>query len=140
MNTLSRNGVVSGRKEKDTFQRYVDEILIKISGHDQLAQNLSGGNQQKVVLAKWLERNAEVLVFDEPTRGTDVGAKFEIYNLINALAAEGKSVLMISSELPEVIGMCDRVLVMHEGRIGGELAGSQITQENIMKLAVGDEA
>ena len=87
------------------------------------ARNLSGGNQQKVVLAKWLARNCDVLIFDEPTRGVDVGAKYEIYLLMNELAAQGKAILMISSELPEVLGMADRILVMHEGRITGETGG-----------------
>jgi ABC-type sugar transport system ATPase subunit len=131
--------VVNSRRERTTFQRYVDDIQIKVSGPDQLAKNLSGGNQQKVVLAKWLERNAEVLIFDEPTRGIDVGAKFEIYNLINKLAAAGKAILLISSELPEVLGMCDRILVMHEGRISGELQQSEASQERIMELAVGGQ-
>ena len=99
---------------------------------------MSGGNQQKVVLAKWLYRNADVIIFDEPTRGIDVGAKFEIYQLINELAAEGKAILMISSELPEVIGMSDRILVMHEGRVTGEITDmSSVTQEQIMELAIG---
>lgn len=138
MNTLSARGIIKSRKERSTFQRYVDDIQIKISGHEQLAKNLSGGNQQKVVLAKWLERNADVLIFDEPTRGIDVGAKFEIYTLINKLAAEGKAILLISSELPEVIGMCDRILVMHEGAISGEIKHkSDFTQERIMEFAVG---
>ncbi|MEE3220124.1 MAG: ATP-binding cassette domain-containing protein, partial [Planctomycetota bacterium] len=98
---------------------------------------LSGGNQQKVVLAKWLERNAEVIIFDEPTRGIDVGAKYEMYLLMNELAAEGKAVLMISSELPEVLGMADRILVMHEGRITGEITDvAGATQQQIMDLAV----
>ena len=92
-----------------------------------------------MVLAKWLQRNADVLIFDEPTRGIDVGAKFEIYQLINQLAAEGKAVLMISSELPEILGMCDRILVMHEGRLRGELSSAEASQEAIMALAVGGE-
>ena len=95
------------------------------------------GNQQKVVLAKWLERDARVLLFDEPTRGIDVGAKYEIYQLLNRLAAQGKGILMISSELPEVLGMSDRVIVMHEGRIKGEITDvGNATQEDILRLAV----
>jgi ABC-type sugar transport system ATPase subunit len=86
------------------FDHYVESISIKISGPDQLAEKLSGGNQQKVVLAKWLEKNAEILIFDEPTRGIDVGAKFEIYQWMNRLAKQGKGIIMISSELPEVLG------------------------------------
>jgi len=109
-----------------------------LSSTDQSAGTLSGGNQQKVVLAKWLERNAEVIIFDEPTRGIDVGAKYEIYQLINKLAAAGKAILMISSELPEVLGMSDRILVMHEGRVTGEITDvAGATQADIMQLAVG---
>jgi ribose transport system ATP-binding protein len=113
-------------------------LRIKIADQDQPAKNLSGGNQQKVVLAKWLARNCEVILFDEPTRGIDVGAKYEIYLLINELAAAGKAILLISSELPEVLGMSDRILVMHEGRLTGEIRDVEhATQEQILKLAVG---
>jgi len=119
----------------------VSKLQIKLAGPDQAAGTLSGGNQQKVVLAKWLERNAEVIVFDEPTRGIDVGAKYEIYQLINQLTAAGKAILMISSELPEVLGMSDRILVMHEGRVTGEITDvPNATQADIMRLAVGDTA
>jgi ABC-type sugar transport system ATPase subunit len=105
---------------------------------EQLAKNLSGGNQQKVVLAKWLEQNAEVILFDEPTRGIDVGAKYEIYLLINELAKAGKAILMISSELPEVLGMSDRIMVMHEGRVTGEIKDvPSATQEQVLALAIG---
>jgi ABC-type sugar transport system ATPase subunit len=111
-------------------------MRIKISGHAQIAGTLSGGNQQKVVLAKWLQRNADVIIFDEPTRGIDVGAKFEIYQLIHGLAEEGKAILMISSELPEILGMSDRIIVMNEGRVTGEIEDcSMATQEDVMKLA-----
>ena len=117
---------------------HVGKLQIKLSSADQSAGTLSGGNQQKVVLAKWLERNAEVIIFDEPTRGIDVGAKYEIYQLINRLAAAGKAILMISSELPEVLGMSDRILVMHEGRVTGEITDvAGATQADIMQLAVG---
>ncbi|MGY8690104.1 MAG: ATP-binding cassette domain-containing protein, partial [Verrucomicrobiales bacterium] len=106
---------------------------------EQRAGHLSGGNQQKVVLAKWLFRDTDVLLFDEPTRGIDVGAKYEIYQLINQLAEEGKAILMISSELPEVIGMSDRILVMREGAIQGELNDiGQVTQEDILRMAMGE--
>jgi ABC-type sugar transport system ATPase subunit len=135
---LSIGGWIRRQSERAAFQKYVDQLKIRISGPDQPAQHLSGGNQQKVVLAKWLERSAEAIIFDEPTRGIDVGAKYEIYQLINQLAAAGKAILMISSELPEVLGMSDRVLVMHDGRITGEVANpSEATQEQIMELAVG---
>ena len=103
-----------------------------------MAGNLSGGNQQKLVLAKWLQANSDVIVFDEPTRGIDVGARVEIYQLINTVAEAGKAILMISSELEEVLGMADRILVMHEGRITGEITDvKNATQAQIMRLAVG---
>jgi ribose transport system ATP-binding protein len=130
-------GWINQTCERSAFDRYVEQLQIKVASNEQLAANLSGGNQQKVVLARWLERNAEVIIFDEPTRGIDVGAKYEIYLLMNELAAQGKAILMISSELPEVIGMADRILVMHEGRITGEIAeGRTATQEQIMDYAV----
>jgi putative multiple sugar transport system ATP-binding protein len=96
-------------------------------------QNLSGGNQQKVVLAKWIFAAPDILILDEPTRGIDVGAKYEIYTIINQLAAEGKSIIFISSELPEILGICDRVYVMNEGRIVGELTKEDASPEKIMK-------
>ena len=106
---------------------------------NQIVQNLSGGNQQKVVLAKWLCTQSKFLIFDEPTRGIDVGAKAEIYNLMNTLAGQGVAILMISSDLPEILGMSDRILVMHEGRIAGELMKTEATQEKIMYLATGGQ-
>ena len=134
---FSRMAFVSERREREAFRGFVDSLKIRTPGQDQLARNLSGGNQQKVVLAKWLQRNCEVIIFDEPTRGIDVGAKFEIYLLMNELAAQGKAILMISSELPEILGMADRILVMHEGRITGEISDVRnATQEKIMELAV----
>ena len=102
---------------------------------DQLVVNLSGGNQQKVVIAKWLVRNCDILIFDEPTRGIDVGAKSEIYHLMNELVAEGKSIIMISSEMTEVLRMSDRIVVMCEGRKTGEIDIAEATQENIMHAA-----
>jgi ABC-type sugar transport system ATPase subunit len=134
---LTRFGFVRQRQERAALARYVDRLRLRIPHDDQPAGNLSGGNQQKVVLAKWLERNCEVLLFDEPTRGIDVGTKYEIYLLINELAAQGKAILMVSSELPEVLGMADRILVMHEGRITGEITDVEhATQEDVMRLAV----
>lgn len=131
-------GMVSVSAEQTAFQQYVDSLRIRIPHQEQLAVNLSGGNQQKVVLAKWLQQNADVLIFDEPTRGIDVGAKQEIYQLMNDLTAAGKSIIMISSELPEVIGMSDRILVMHEGRITGEISDMEtVSQQQIMELAIG---
>jgi ribose transport system ATP-binding protein len=133
---FSRMGFVSRRKERGAFGKYRDLLNIRLANVEQEARSLSGGNQQKVVLAKWLQSNSEVLIFDEPTRGIDVGAKVEIYELVNSLAAAGKAVLMISSELPEVLGMSDRVLIMREGRLVGEIADvKSATQERIMALA-----
>ncbi|MBI2435172.1 MAG: sugar ABC transporter ATP-binding protein [Candidatus Hydrogenedentes bacterium] len=129
---------VSRKKERAVALKYVDELRIKTPSIEQVAQNLSGGNQQKVVLAKWLFTDSKVLIFDEPTRGIDVGAKVEIYKLMNELVRRGVAVLMISSELPEVLGMCDRILVMHEGRLAGELPRAAATQERIMQLATGE--
>ena len=138
---LSRNsrwGFVLKDQEQAAFAHHVTGLDIRIPYQEQLARNLSGGNQQKVVLAKWLERNCEVIIFDEPTRGIDVGAKYEVYLLINRLAAQGKAILMISSELPEVLGMSDRILVMRDGAIAGEIPDARTaTQQEIMKLAVG---
>ncbi len=134
---LSCGGFVKRRRERDEFDRYVSTLRIKVFSGEQRAGTLSGGNQQKVVLAKWLARNCDVLIFDEPTRGIDVGAKYEIYLLMNELAAQGKSIIMISSELPEVLGMADRILVLHEGRVTAEIADARgATQEQIMQLAI----
>jgi ABC-type sugar transport system ATPase subunit len=133
---LSRHGFVDLAREREAFARYVDQLRIKVASQEQAAGTLSGGNQQKVVLAKWLAQNCDVLIFDEPTRGIDVGAKYEIYLLMNELAAAGTSIIMISSELPEVLGMADRILVMHDGRVTGEIADvPQATQEHVMELA-----
>jgi len=134
---LSRGGVIRRELERTRCRDHAERLQIRLGALETPASQLSGGNQQKVVLAKWLERNAEVLIFDEPTRGIDVGAKYEIYLLLNELARQGKAILMISSELPEVLGMSDRILVMHAGRITGEISDPrQATQEQIMQLAV----
>ena len=134
-------GFVAGKSERSKFAEYIESLKIKTSHQDQLAKNLSGGNQQKVLLARWLESNSDIIIFDEPTRGIDVGAKYEIYLLMNKLAASGKAIIMISSELPEVLGMSDRILVMHESHISGEITDvPNATQEQIMALAVGAEA
>lgn len=130
-------GWIDAARERNAFAGYAEALRIRANAADRPAGTLSGGNQQKVVLAKWLESASEVLIFDEPTRGIDVGAKVEIYNLMNDLAARGKAVLMVSSELPEVLGMADRVLVMHEGRITGEIADARTaTQADILALAI----
>lgn len=136
LNRLVRFGFVRERQERSEFARYIDTLKIKVPHQEQRAGYLSGGNQQKVVLAKWLARHCDVLIFDEPTRGIDVGAKFEIYLLMNNLAAQGKSIIMISSEMPEVLGMADRILVMHEGRVTGEVDARQARPEEIMRLAM----
>jgi ABC-type sugar transport system ATPase subunit len=135
---LSTLGWVHHRQERIRFQHYVDTLRIRLPHADQIASHLSGGNQQKVVLAKWLEKSSEVIIFDEPTRGVDVGGKYEIYTLMNELASQGKAIMMISSELPEVLGMSDRVVVMHEGRVTGTIENvGEATQEMLMNLAVG---
>ncbi|MFZ4849756.1 MAG: sugar ABC transporter ATP-binding protein [Caldilinea sp.] len=128
-------GVVDDSKVRSIASRYVDLLSIKTPGIQQLVRNLSGGNQQKVVIGKWLTADTEILIFDEPTRGIDVGAKSEIYRLLNELAHAGKSILMISSELPEILRMSHRIVVMCEGRITGELSAAEATQEKIMRLA-----
>ncbi len=134
---LSRLGFVAGRREREALDRLAQSLRIRMTSPEQRVGTLSGGNQQKVVLAKWLEANSEVIIFDEPTRGIDVGAKYEIYLLMNRLAAQGKAILMISSELPEVLGMADRILVMHDGRITGEITDvASATQEQILRYAV----
>lgn len=137
LRSLVRFLFIDGRREKRAAELYVRELQIKTPSIEQAVQNLSGGTQQKVVLAKWLFTQSKVLIFDEPTRGIDVGAKVEIYRLMNDLLRKGVCILMISSELPEALGMCDRILVMHEGRIVGEVARAEATQEAIMRLATG---
>ncbi len=139
LSELLKGPFVDRRKERGIARQYVEDLQIKTPSIEQVVQNLSGGNQQKVVLAKWLFTDSKVLIFDEPTRGIDVGAKAEIFKLMNALVRKGVAVLMISSELPEVLGMCDRILVMHEGRLAGELGREEASQEGIMRLATGEE-
>jgi ribose transport system ATP-binding protein len=124
------------KKEHQEFEKHVQSMQIKISSHDQLAGNLSGGNQQKVVIAKWLQSNAEVVIFDEPTRGIDVGAKYEIYLLINELCRSGKAVIVISSELPEVLGISDRIIVMHQGQVKAEIKDVKNTTQNDIMSAI----
>lgn len=126
---------INKKKENEAAQEYVDALKTKTPGVDQLVVNLSGGNQQKVVIAKWLVRNCDILIFDEPTRGIDVGAKSEIYHLMSQLAAEGKSIIMISSEMTEILRMSDRIVVMCEGKKTGELGIEEATQERIMHAA-----
>ena len=132
---LSGRAFVKDGAVAQATQKYVDAIRIKTPGIHAPARGLSGGNQQKVVIAKWLERDCDILIFDEPTRGIDVGAKSEIYKLMKELAAEGKSIIMISSEMPELLRMSDRIVVMCEGHKTGELSIEEATQEKIMALA-----
>ncbi|MCR5580202.1 MAG: sugar ABC transporter ATP-binding protein [Pseudobutyrivibrio sp.] len=129
---------IDKKKENEVTKKYVDSLATKTPSIDQLVVNLSGGNQQKVVIAKWLVRDCEILIFDEPTRGIDVGAKNEIYKLMNRLAAEGKSIIMISSEMTEILRMSDRIIVMCEGKVTGEIGIEEVSQEKIMNMATRD--
>ncbi len=132
---ISKHGVISTKQETDIANQYLKDMGVKAPTIDTLVQQLSGGNQQKVVLSKWLMRSPKVLIMDEPTRGIDVGAKYEIYKIMVDLAKQGIAIIMISSELPEIISMSDRVLVLAGGKIQGEVSGPDCTQESIMLLA-----
>jgi methyl-galactoside transport system ATP-binding protein len=142
-NTLSGNwgmyvqktGLLNLKRAKEDIEKFVSQLRVKTPSTKTLMQNLSGGNQQKVIVARWLLTDPDILILDEPTRGIDVGAKFEIYSIIADLAARGKSILMISSEMPEVLGMSDRIMVLCEGRLTGILDGAAADQEEIMRLA-----
>lgn len=134
MKRVLRAGVISSSLEEKLSKEYADKLHVVTPSMETEVQYLSGGNQQKVVIAKWLFQNSEILFLDEPTRGIDVGAKVEIYRLINRMAKEGKTIIMISSEMPELLGMCDRIMVMHEGHKMGELNAAEATQEKIMAL------
>ena len=134
LDAISSHTVIDGDKEYAVAEEYRDKLKIKTPTVEQLVGNLSGGNQQKVLLAKWMFAEPDIMLLDEPTRGIDVGAKYEIYCIINDLAAAGKSVVMISSELTEVLGMCDRIYIMNEGKMVGEMKGSEATQESIMAV------
>lgn len=136
---ISKNGVVNENQEVIESEGFRKKLNIKSSSIFQKTGNLSGGNQQKVVLSKWIFAKPDILILDEPTRGIDVGAKYEIYTIINQLAGEGKGILIISSELPEILGMCDRIYVMSEGKITGELSGEEASQEKIMKYVISHE-
>ena len=137
---VSSNGVINKDKEYAVAVEYKEKLKTKCPTVEQFVGNLSGGNQQKVLLAKWMFAGPDVLILDEPTRGIDVGAKYEIYCIMNQLADEGKTVIMISSEMPELLGMCDRIYVMNEGRMVGEMDGSEATQESIMACIMKNEA
>lgn len=137
LNKLRKNGFLDFKKEKELCINMVERLRIKTPSIMQEVENLSGGNQQKVVLAKWIAREVDVLILDEPTRGVDVGAKEEIHRIIVELARQGVGIILISSELPEILGMSDRVIVMHEGRITGVLNAKDATQEAIMSFSTG---
>jgi ribose transport system ATP-binding protein len=132
---VSRAGLLQVAAERRETRALVEELDIQTPSVDQLVANLSGGNQQKAVIAKWLFRRCQVLIFDEPTRGIDVGARFEIYQLLWRLAAEGKGVLIVSSDLPELIGLCHRILVFSNGRITGDLPRGEFSEERILDRA-----
>ena len=132
LKAVSNKGIIDKDKEYQVAVEYKDKLKTKTPSVEQNVGNLSGGNQQKVLLAKWMFADPDILILDEPTRGIDVGAKYEIYCIINDLVAEGKSVIMISSELPEVLGMSDRIYIMNASRMVGELNSEEATQEAIM--------
>jgi ABC-type sugar transport system ATPase subunit len=129
--------ITNAKREQKATEKYINELKIKTPGMNQLVKFLSGGNQQKVVLGKWLMTHPNILIFDEPTRGIDIGAKTEIYKIINDLAEQGNAIIFISSEMQEILGMCDRIIVFHEGLVSGELSKEEATQEKLLKLATG---
>lgn len=136
MEQVSKNGFMVKAKEEELSNNAVKMLSIKTPSIYQLVGNLSGGNQQKVALAKWIERDIDVLILDEPTRGVDVGAKQEIHSLIGEIAKQGIAIILISSELPEILGMSDRIIVMHEGEVKAEINAEEATQESIMSYSV----
>ena len=133
---ILKHGFINKNLEEKSADEFSKKLRVVTPSLETEVQFLSGGNQQKVVIAKWLFRGSEILFLDEPTRGIDVGAKAEIYRLINQLVKEGKTVIMISSEMPEILGMCDRIMVLHEGHKMGELVAEEATQEKIMAMCV----
>jgi ribose transport system ATP-binding protein len=138
LSKISQFGFVKSFEENAITSKFISELNIKTTGHQQQVRNLSGGNQQKVVLGKWLSSDVDIYIFDEPTRGIDVGAKREIYELMNKLTQEGAGIIMISSDLSEIIGMSDRILVMYNGKFTAELSGHEISQEEILRSALGE--
>jgi ABC-type sugar transport system ATPase subunit len=134
---ISRAGFIDGGREQDMVDEYFNRFAIQAPGPDAETINLSGGNQQKIVLAKWLARNCHIIIFDEPTRGVDVGAKAEIHSLIDELACKGNAILLISSEMPEILNLSTRIIVLYQGRITGELGRAETTQEKVMHLMAG---
>ncbi|WP_258728244.1 sugar ABC transporter ATP-binding protein [Bacillus atrophaeus] len=139
LTSFSPKGVIDQKREASFVDLLINRLTIKTASPETHARNLSGGNQQKVVIAKWIGIGPKVLILDEPTRGVDVGAKREIYTLMNELTDRGVAIIMVSSELPEIIGMSDRIIVVHEGKISGEVASREATQERIMTLATGGQ-
>ncbi|MED4811333.1 sugar ABC transporter ATP-binding protein [Bacillus atrophaeus] len=139
LTSFSPKGVIDQKREASFVELLINRLTIKTTSPETHARNLSGGNQQKVVIAKWIGIGPKVLILDEPTRGVDVGAKREIYTLMNELTDRGVAIIMVSSELPEIIGMSDRIIVVHEGKISGEVASREATQERIMTLATGGQ-
>ncbi len=137
LSEVSRGGVVSPARERSILDHLLTELRLRYDTYEQLVSSLSGGNQQKVLLARWLATRARVLLFDEPTRGVDVGAKADIYRLIGDLASRGLGVVVVSSYLPELLGISDRILVVREGAIAGELDASGATEEDVLRLASG---
>jgi ribose transport system ATP-binding protein len=135
LKSISRLGLVVNATERDIAGKLKDSLNIKTPTISTVTRNLSGGNQQKVVLAKWLATKSDIFIFDEPTRGIDVGAKQEIYNLMHELTRQGKSIIMISSEMPELIGMSDRILIMNKGCVNGILNRDEFSQETILEIA-----
>lgn len=135
LSAYRRFGLLNGRKMKGDTEKTIRALRVKTPSHKTAIRTLSGGNQQKVILGRWLLTDPKILLLDEPTRGIDVGAKYEIYQLITDLAAKGRSVIVVSGEMPELLGICDRILVMSGGRLAGEVTGEEATQENIMTLA-----
>jgi len=135
LNNFIKGIFVNNDKEDNITQKYIDMMATKTPSQEQIIGNLSGGNQQKVMIGRWLATSPKILILDEPTRGIDVGAKSEIYTIMNQLAKEGMSIIMISSELPEIINMSDRIYVMCGGKVAGCLKHKEVTQEKIMELA-----
>ena len=140
LDKFSKYGFLKKKDQKNISLKFIEEFRIKTPGVNQKVINLSGGNQQKVVLSKWIARKLDILIFDEPTRGIDVTSKVEIYNLMNQLTAQGVGIIMISSELPEILGMSDRILVMHDGKITAEFDANKVTQETLLTKALGEVA
>lgn len=138
LRSYCRFGVINKGKEKEAVQKYIGNLAIKTPGMEQEAQFLSGGNQQKLIVAKWLDVNSDILIFDEPTRGIDVGAKYEIYQLMHNLLEQGKSIIMVSSDFEELVGMSDRIVVISEGRNAGEVKKEDFDREMLLNLASGD--